>query len=150
MSDNNGMKRIVDAIRDMSLKPYRCESDPCRGMAGPFVLSSDVVRDVIGKAECGWYWLGRELNNGVPQVNYVGRSDHDLASRILALREYEYRFFWAHITSTVHDAFNGECRDWHKFGRDMLDNKIHPDEPDGHKYICPECGIQPKERSAKG
>ena len=133
-------KSILESVYENRLKSYRCNINPIKGMAGPFVLNHKTVHEVVGNSEYGWYWLGREWCDGVPQVNYVGRSDNDLAGRILKPREHEYLFFWVRVVNTVHEAFNGECEDWHKFGADALDNKIHPDRPDGHKYVCPICG----------
>jgi len=75
----------------------------------------------------------------VPGVNYVGRSDSDLSGRILKKRDHEYKWFWVRKTRSEKEAFAGECRDWHRFIEDgiVLDNKIHPDEPDDKLYPCP-------------
>lgn len=130
-----GEKKSLEA----QLAWYRCGGDPSSEMVGPYVLDQETVNDLISKQKYGWYWLGRTFNANVPQVNYVGRSDTDLAERILKPREHKYRFFWCRITRTVRDAFEGECRDWHAWREKgcKLDNDIHPDEPDDHKYSCP-------------
>lgn len=121
------------------IAPFRCCTNPQRGMAGPYVLDRKTVESVVGDARCGWYWLGREFADNVPQVNYVGRSDTSMSTRLLQRRKFEYKFFWFRTTDTVHEAFDGECWDWHQLGGEegRLDNDIHPDEPDDHKYPCP-------------
>lgn len=137
---NEAQRRRCAAELDKLLKPHRHCTDPFTGMAGPYVLDSETVANVVGKHKYGWYWLGRSAAaHFPPRIYYVGRSDTDLAQRILDPRKYKYTYFWFHITSTVHDAFNGECLDWHKFtdAGAKLDNEIHPDEPDDHKYPCP-------------
>lgn len=111
------------------------------GMNGPYKYSQKVIDEVIPDGVIGNYALGSiNPTNNVFVVRYVGRSDKDLKGRIgHSLGKYTH--FKFSIAKSPSEAYYKECRNWHDFGEDkLLDNDIHPDKPDGIKFIfCPVC-----------
>lgn len=81
------------------------------------------------------YILGN--SQGFPR--YVGRSDDDVRSRLLAhARAGEYRFFVVEHKRDSTEAFLRECGLYHYF-RNQIDNKIHPQRPARCGDNCPRC-----------
>ena len=75
-------------------------------------------------------------------AKYVGRSDSDIQTEIIQElstdRAKGCTHFYYSIAKSVKDAYETECRDFHKYGgKAILNNENHPDEPEGHKYPCP-------------
>ena len=112
-------------------------------MIGPFDFTIDNVNRQIAANKIGNYALGYIDAKGAFRVLYVGRSDNDLNDRIKDhIGEYDnYKMFKFSYATSVKDAYEKECANWHDFGEDkLLKNKIHPDNPDKKQYKCPVCG----------
>lgn len=107
-------------------------------MKGPYPLTKEEVDMRIEVGRKGNYAYGYTNADNVFVVEYVGRSDSDLNGRIkhgIAKGYKEFKFSYA---STVKEAFEKECRNYHDFGgKAKLDNRCHPDRPDGKDYDCP-------------
>ena len=87
----------------------------------------------------GAYALGRASNDTF-YVDYVGRADVDVAARLkqwLATKKYTH--FKFEYYSSPKAAFEKECRLYHDWKPQGLDNEIHPDRPNGTDWKCPIC-----------
>lgn len=110
-------------------------------LQGPFPYDQKTINSVIPNGVIGNYILGNLDENGDFQVLYVGRSDSDLRGRI-GHKIGKYSHFCYSIAQSPREAYNQECLLWHTNGGDeeKLDNKIHPDKPDGDDeaecFIC--------------
>ena len=79
-------------------------------------------------------------------ILYVGRSDEDLNDRLKKhigemskSKKKDYTWYKYKITSTKREAYEDECRLFHK--HNPPDNSIHPATPEGTNYPCPlKCG----------
>jgi hypothetical protein len=110
-------------------------------LQGPFPLTQ---RDIDSRVRptLGVYVLGHHIDVNNLTVKYVGRSDDDVHGRLskwAATGEYAY-FMFKHVDSVL-AGFEQECRLYHAL--DNLDNKVHPDRPDGTMYHCPVCNHPP-------
>ncbi len=96
----------------------------------------DSIDNFITVKSAGIYILSRDSKTAA----YVGRSDHDLASRLkqYSIEEYGYTHFWFEYTSSVKDAYLKECEYYHKYN--SPDNKNHPATPEGTNLRCPVSG----------
>lgn len=105
-------------------------------MYGPYPLTKEEVNKRITKKSPGNYAYGTVQDDSF-YVEYVGRADSDLNDRIkhgIGIYDY-FKFSYA---KSAKEAFEKECRNYHDFGgKDVLDNKYHPDRPDGTDYDCP-------------
>ena len=110
-------------------------------MQGSYELTRAKVDAVVTRTSAGNYALGYSRNNTF-YVQYVGRADSDVASRIKQHVGEKYeRFMFSYATSPK-AAFEKECKNYHDFGENRkLDNKIHPDRPAGTSWKCPYCRI---------
>lgn len=114
---------------------------PSTGMNPEYSLNALLIALVVPHS-IGAYALGYKDQNGVFNVKYVGRSDTDLNARLQQHVGEGYTIFKFQQLSTVYDAFCKECNLYHDFGEDkLLDNKEHPDRPEGTDYQCPRCYI---------
>lgn len=123
-------------------------------MKGPFELKAEKVKEVVTRTSSGNYALGY-VNNSSFYVKYVGRSDSDVKSRLLAWANTEYSglvfgvkktkdytHFEYSLAISPKAAFEKECKNYHDFGEDKkLDNKNHPQRPDNTAWKCPFCNI---------
>ena len=116
-------------------------------MKGQFFLTKEEVDKQIPEKAIGNYAFGNTRKDAAGNkafvVRYVGRSDKEpLRDRIKHGIKDGYSEFKFSIASTAKEAYEKECRNWHDFGgaENCLDNKIHPDKPDGTNYKCPICG----------
>lgn len=102
---------------------------------GPFTLTAETISKLVTKKSPGAYALGRLTAAGF-YVDYVGRSDDDLANR---LQNWvgEYPHFKAGYYPTAQAAFIKECELYHDFTG--LHNKVHPARPAGTYWACPRC-----------
>lgn len=95
----------------------------------------------ISETHPGNYALGYQ-KSGTFYVQYVGRSDHDVAGRIKRHLKKSYTHFKYCYATSPRDAYKRECKNYHDFGgSDKLNNDIHPDRPDGTNWKCPCCGL---------
>lgn len=107
-------------------------------MNGSYKLENSKINEEITKTSEGNYALGY-TKDGTFYVVYVGRADENLAERIKNHTEDYSRFKYSYATSPK-DAFEKECRNYHDFGEnESLDNKQHPERPDGTNWECPKC-----------
>jgi hypothetical protein len=122
-------------------------------MKGPFTLTQENVDKV--KAEPGAYILGGKSSNGKYWGCYVGRSDEDISNRLqhwldlmsgdrdpendtdLCLLGKNPDRYWRVYTATAREAFDEECRVYHKHGYSC--NSIHPAKS-SRRWTCLICG----------
>lgn len=114
---------------------------PSLNMEGAFPFTSREVDLRITRHQVGNYALGYLDEQGVFCVQYVGRSDTDVNTRIKDHLKEGYRHFKFSYATSPKAAFEKECQNYHDFGGSSLDNNIHPDLPDKSKdWKCPVCG----------
>ena len=107
---------------------------------GPFDLSVAEIGRQITKTEAGNYALGK-MDGTKFIVQYVGRSDSDVATRLKQHVGKYPKFKFSYATSPK-AAFEKECKNFHDFGTEKkLDNTIHPDRPANSGWKCPVCNI---------
>jgi len=104
---------------------------------GPFALTNDGVKGVLF-ASPGAYALGEMGSDGVFLIDYVGRSDEDVAGRLKDHVPTRYQQFFFGYCSTAQEAHAKECWLYHTFN--PPDNKVHPAKPKNSRLACPECG----------
>jgi len=110
-------------------------------MKGPFPLTDNEVDRHVTRKSPGNYGLGDTREEGIFIVQYVGRSDDDVNTRLHDWTGTRYSKFKFSYASSPKEAFEKECRNYHDFGgTDQLDNKMHPDRPVGTNWKCPVCG----------
>ena len=110
------------------------------GMNGPFVFTASEIDKQITRTCAGNYALGRKNDKGGLTVKYVGRADSDVNDRIKDHLGKSYSHFKFCYATSPKAAFEKECENYHDFGGSAkLDNKIHPDRPDGASWKCPRC-----------
>ncbi len=114
---------------------------PNSGLIGPYPLTHEKIYEVITRTLPGAYILGW-ISNGTFYVQYVGRSNSDINNR-LHFHVGKYESFMFDYFLSPKSAFEKECELWHNFGgpEGRLDNKNHPDRPDGTNWRCPRCNI---------
>ena len=106
---------------------------------GPWPFTEDNIKKHITKTSPGNYRLGSlNVKKKNLTVEYVGRSDVDVADRIADHLDEGYTHFRYLYATSAKDAFEQECYDYHRF--QCAANKYHPDKPDGTNYKCPVCG----------
>lgn len=95
---------------------------------GAYSLTLETINSLIDK-RIGNYELGYRDQNCNFVQKYVGRSDHDLNSR---LKDHigEYSEFKYSYAESIWEAYLTELEDYNKNWMN-LDNKIFPDRPDG-------------------
>jgi hypothetical protein len=111
------------------------------GMHGPYKLTADKINHVVTRKSAGNYALGH-INTGFT-VRYVGRSDNDIKARLKSWvgKEVRYKHFEFSYTASCRKVFNKHCKNYHDFGGSKdLDNKKHPERPDGTEWKCSVCG----------
>ena len=115
---------------------------PKLGLEGPWDLNDRTIDQEVTNHSAGNYALGYENERGAFVVKYVGRSDDDLNARLHDWTDNgQYHSFKASYASSPTAAYKRECQNFHDFGgADKLDNKYHPDKPDGGRVSCPVCG----------
>jgi len=107
-------------------------------MRGSYELTNEKIDEVVTKTSAGNYALGYVKDNSF-YVKYVGRADSDVNDRLKKWVGY-YDCFKFSYASSPKAAFEKECENYHDFGETKsLDNKIHPDRPDGASWKCPKC-----------
>tara|TARA_B100000686_G_C16566369_1_gene850506 strand:+ start:144 stop:539 length:396 start_codon:yes stop_codon:yes gene_type:complete len=106
-------------------------------------LTRDEVIETVAKHLIGNYWLGYLEPDGNLHVKWIGRSlkwdKNGLQKRLLDhASEGKYTHFTFRKASSVTEAYNIECREYHIL-RDQLDNIRHPDSPRLLNYSCEYC-----------
>lgn len=115
------------------------------GMNGPFDFNRNTIDQEVSCTNPGNYALGYVKDENTFIVQYVGRSDDDVNSRLKDhLNDPEsYSSFKFSYATSPKEAYEKECRNYHDFGgpERKLNNKIHPDQPNYPKtWECPVCG----------
>jgi hypothetical protein len=111
---------------------------PSTGLLGPFPLTSQGIDIEITRTSPGAYALGSVDMASVFHVNYVGRSDDDLAKR-LKQHVTAYKHFKYGCYASPKGAFEKECNLYHDFS--PAANKVHPARPSGANWRCPRCRV---------
>ena len=116
------------------------------GMQGPYDMEVANIRKVVGECKCGNYRLTRvDGKCNFFRVDYIGRSDSQLAERICDhVKEGYTRFVFCPKDSPA-ASYRQECSDYHYFGGilGVLDNDKdlgHPHSPEGLGLKCHICG----------
>ena len=118
------------------------------GMGISYRLANEVIDKVVEDNRIGNYAYGYLNAQGSFIVRYVGRSDSNLKERIkhgiadmLADPTCRYERFKFSYASSVKEAYEKECSNYHDFGGDsgLLRNTNHPAKPDGYDGKCPRC-----------
>lgn len=111
---------------------------PSSGLHGPYALTTEIIDDIVRGVGAGAYILTREQVEPSFTVNYVGRSDDDLNTRLKDWVGTKYTHFKYGFLPSSKDAFLKECQLFHDFGGlAKLDNKAHPARPKGTNFDCP-------------
>lgn len=97
-------------------------------MIGPYELTRSKINEVVTQTSPGNYALGYVNSENTFIVQYVGRSDSDVASRLRQHVGEKYKRFKYSYATSPKAAFEKECINYHDFGESrLLDNSIHPD-----------------------
>jgi hypothetical protein len=112
---------------------------PNSGLHGPHDLTPIGVSNNVKGIGPGAYALGKVGTDGTFYIDYVGRSDDDLAARLQQHTPERYPKFKYGFLSTAKAAFEKECNLYHDFN--PPDNKVHPARPKGTNWSCPRCTI---------
>lgn len=101
-------------------------------------ITNERIDAVVTQKKPGVYALDKSAK-GSFQVNYVGRADKDLNDRLKKWVGKGYKYFKFDYATSPKDAYEKECELWHDFGdpEGKLDNKNHPDCPNGTNWKCP-------------
>jgi hypothetical protein len=105
------------------------------------LFTKEKIDEVVEKNKVGNYALGYINDEKKFVVNYVGRSDTCIHSRLYSHEKLEhkkctdFKFLYA---NSVDDAYEKECHNYHDFGEDKkLLNDIHPASPEDKDLECP-------------
>jgi hypothetical protein len=107
------------------------------GMLGPYRLDVDGIGKAVRRRGPGTYVLGYEDFNNTFFVNYVGRSDKDLAEDLKSRIGSDILFKFV-LYSTPREAFLKQCELFHSFSPRA--NVLHPARLEGTNWKCPSCG----------
>lgn len=112
-------------------------------MKGSFPLDERTIDEQLVEVSPGAYTLGSKRDS-IYYVRFVGRSDTDVKAQLKThIGQYD-RFKYGY-SSSPEGAFDKECELYHAFHgpEGKLDNKNHPESPDGSEGSCSECSIGP-------
>ena len=111
------------------------------GLKGPYRLTDSSINEHVTQTSPGAYALGTDKGNTFT-ISYVGRSDDDVNNRLHDWVDHYSDFKFDYFDSPK-AAFEKECHLWHDFGgpKGLLDNKKHPQRPEGSGWKCPVCTI---------
>jgi hypothetical protein len=107
------------------------------GLYGPYDLSTTKIDALLTSRAPGAYALGSSWQ-GTFYINYVGRSDDDLAGR-LKQHVGRYAQFQCIYLGSAKAAFDKECQLYHDFT--PPDNQVHPARPKNTNWGCPRCRV---------
>lgn len=111
---------------------------PSTGLSGPYGLTETGISANVTVKSPGAYALGKS-EDGTFYVHYIGRSDADVAARLLQHVPKWYPEFKFGYFPTPKAAFEKECQLYHDFKPD--DNEVHPARPSGTNWSCPRCTL---------
>ena len=104
---------------------------------GPHPLTDDEINAHVSGSLAGAYALGFTVTDGVFDVDFVGRSAHDLRAKLLFHTPYRHPEFLFTYCRNDEEAYDRECELYHEFH--PRDNLVHPAAPlDSHLHckIC--------------
>jgi hypothetical protein len=103
-------------------------------------LDIETVENDVKQEQFGNYNLGVVSKKGEFIIQYVGRSDTCLNSRLKKwIGKRNYTHFTVNYPHTIKQCFEVECRDYHLL-RNQIDNMIHPRKPRTLDiFSCPWC-----------
>ncbi|GEO27507.1 hypothetical protein AAC03nite_32920 [Alicyclobacillus acidoterrestris] len=105
-----------------------------------YSLTTTNIDKYVTRTSAGNYALGYAEDDGGFIVEYVGRADSDVNSRLKDHVGEGFKQFKFSYASSPKAAFEKECKNYHDFGgSEKLKNKYHPDKPDGSTWKCPVC-----------
>lgn len=108
----------------------------------PLLFLPNYINKVVEDGRPGVYVLGDDESGFVPR--YVGRSDTSLKKRLMTHNHlYDHAYFIFKYVESEKEAFYTEAKWWHdckELGLD-IDNRIHPDAPNGTFLECPYCAF---------
>jgi len=113
---------------------------PTTGLRGPYSLDNETIDRVVNQTSAGAYALGYINEEGLFVPTYVGRSDNDINKRLKDWVGSKYSHFKFEYYNSPKAAFLKECNLYHDWIQ-QLDNKQHPERPDGTDWKCPQCDI---------
>ena len=105
-------------------------------LCGPYRLTYEQVNSVVRPGTPGVFALGYGQGRDVFYVNYIGRSDNDVRTRLLDFIGSDSLFKFREIGSAK-DAFLRECELFHAFS--PPGNRLHPSRPALSGWRCPHC-----------
>ena len=106
---------------------------------GPFSLTTAGVGANVTRTSPGAYALGQRRDDGIFYIDYVGRSDDDVAKRLQQHTPERYPQFHFTYCESAKAAFEKECHLYHDFS--PPDNKVHPARPRSAAWKCPRCSV---------
>ena len=109
-------------------------------LQGPFTLSASTIESMVPEVSFGGYVLGFQGVGNHMTVRFVGRSVSSLRGRLHEHeRENIYGDFGYQVCESALEAYMLECRLYHEFASEDIDNEIHPV---GISLLdtCPVCG----------
>jgi hypothetical protein len=112
---------------------------PDTGLRGAYKLDNETIDEKVTKTSAGAYALGYLNDKKLFVPKYVGRSDDDINGR---LKDWvgKYAYFKFEYYDSAKAAFEKECNLYHDW-KSQLDNKLHPDRPEGTNWKCPRCNV---------
>lgn len=105
---------------------------------GPYPLTGSGVKVNVLRKSPGAYALGNRGADGIFYIDYIGRSDDDIANRLQQHTPERYPQFHYTYCESVQAAYAKECQLYHDFN--PVDNKVHPATPRSLNLACPICG----------
>ena len=113
-------------------------------MHASYPLDASVINRLVARNSPGNYALGRLTDDqSTFLVSFVGRADNDLRKPLLFWSgEGSFSHFKFSYASSVREAFEKECKNFHDFGgTEKLQNTNHPSRPPGRRWQCPRCRV---------
>ena len=111
-------------------------------MNGSYLYTLENIDSNVTKESAGNYALGYRDDKQIFRVQYVGRSDSDVATELKTYLSNGYKRFKYSYATSPKAAFEEECRNYHDFGgKKELDNERHPRRPDDSGWKCPYCSV---------
>lgn len=106
-----------------------------------YYFNDTSIDEYVTESRPGNYALGY-VHDDIFIVRYVGRSEHDLKDELKSHIGSPYQRFKFSYSLTPQDAFEKECRVYHRFGGNKkLHNLTHPNRGSHFDWKCPVCSI---------
>lgn len=112
-------------------------------LEGPYRLTVEGISAIERGTSPGVFALGYIGRDAAFYINYVGRSDHDLKSRLREFIGSDSSFKFG-ITASPEEAFRRECELFHSFRPPA--NRVHPGRTANTNWVCPKCSLMDRWR----